>query len=67
VPAFLNIVDVASTMSGTVMGMANGFSATSGFMVPTFTASIVGVDPTDVDRWRTVFFSGQFIYFVRLP
>jgi len=66
VPAFLNIVDVAPIMSGTVMGMCNGFSATSGFLVPSFTAFVVGQDPSSAPNWRTVFFSGTAWYVVAL-
>ncbi len=62
VAAFVNILDVAPEFSGTVMGLANGFSATAGFLVPSVTDALIRGEPSDPGRWRILFLLGAILY-----
>ena len=61
-PALVNILDVAPSLSGTVTGVTNGFSASAGFLVPIMVAATTGDDPGEVFGWRRAFMSGKVDY-----
>jgi MFS family permease len=67
VAAFLNVIDIAPAFSGTVTGITNGFSATSGFLVPIVTSAITSSradGAADPDGWKMVFATGTMFYVV---
>ncbi len=61
-PAQLNLIDIAPSFTGTLMGLCNGFSATSGFFVPMVTTAFTSDDPSDPVGWSKVFFLGTALY-----
>ena len=62
----MNMVDIAPDFSGSIMGVTNGISAISGFVIPFFTTAVVSGDRSDPTLWRYVFFSGTAFYLVAI-
>ena len=56
VPAMMNLVDIAPSHCGTLMGLCNGFSSFAGFVVPLATTAFTADDPSDPANWRKLFF-----------
>ena len=56
VPAMMNLVDIAPSHCGTLMGLCNGFSSFAGFVVPLATTAFTQDDPSDPANWRKLFF-----------
>ncbi len=52
VPAWLYVIDVAPSFSGTVSGLTNGISSITGFVVPFVAAAFVAEDPADPARHK---------------
>ena len=62
VPGLMNLLDIAPNFSGTAMGIVNGCSSITGFIVPFVTAMMTSADPHDPTGWRLVFFSASVLY-----
>ena len=56
VPAMMNVVDIAPSHCGTLMGVCNGFSSFAGFFVPLVTTAFTESDPSDPANWKKLFF-----------
>ena len=62
----MNMVDIAPDFSGSIMGVTNGISAISGFVIPFFTTAVVSGDRSDPTLWRYVFLSGTAFYLIAI-
>jgi ACS family sodium-dependent inorganic phosphate cotransporter-like MFS transporter 5 len=59
---FVNHMDIAPQYAGTLMGIANGLSASAGFLAP-YVASVV-TKPQTRESWQIVFFIAAAVYAV---
>lgn len=57
---FVNHMDIAPRYAGTLMGIANGLSASAGFIAP-YVASVV-TKPQTRESWQIVFFIAAGVY-----